>query len=106
MSVPQRKSDWYTISSRPMCEVSISSSKASSILVELKKYSLYFQASSLVGIKISRAEYRSDDTRIGTVKRLISRHMQIRHLCKMDNGLQSLFFQTIKSTSGPHTQHT
>ena len=54
-----------------MCEVSISSSKASSILVELKKYSLYFQASSLVEIKIARAEYRSDDTRIGTVKRLI-----------------------------------
>src|SRR6218665_1739168 len=25
--------------------------------------------------------------------------MQIRHLCKMDNGLQSLFFQIIKSTS-------
>src|SRR6218665_408995 len=33
------------ISSRPICEISISSSKASSILVELKKYSLYFQAS-------------------------------------------------------------
>src|SRR6218665_943338 len=27
--------------------------------------------------------------------------MQIRHVCKMHNGLQSLFFQTIKSTSGP-----
>ena len=57
-------------------------SKASSILVELKKYSLHFQASWLVGIKIARAHDASGIDNIsvyigqtipeaGTVKGLI-----------------------------------